>query len=946
MLYEKIVAIDLETTGVDPYRDHIIEIGAVVYGEGVIEATFSELIYSPSPLPLSIRRLTGIQPDDLSHARDRNTVLADFLEFLPDEALCIAHNATFERNFLRVATQDRFRHIVLDTVGLARICYPELPSHSLEWLREALHLDHNGSHRALDDCLALIELWKKLIERAFEIPLPVIREMNRLLAARPEHPYRDFFQRVEAELLTRHFGENERLESIFRQRGEEVTERVPPDEKEEWIRLDPDRVAEIFEEGGALSQALPDYEPRPQQQKMARAVTEALNHESHLLAEAGTGIGKSLAYLVPSVLWAIENEVPVVISTNTKNLQSQLYEKDLPLLRHALNLDFKAALIKGRANYLCLRKLFYLLHQADWELDPEERILMLTILSWAARTETGDISENILSGRPGFSAFWAKLATISDECMGKECRYQSQCFLRKARHQALAADIIIANHALVFSELNMPNSTLPPYAHIVFDEAHNLEEAATSHLSVEISRQRIGLALRRLRHPGKKGPVGLLPSIRAELASPSCRLAPERRDRAIAYVESAEAALDALIPRIDALFGAIHTLLESSRKEESLRFQADRKLPSQWSAIEEAKKDLIAGLATLLRAVEALGEILDEEESGSIPHQREFVRDLEAQTSWLEELQDDLAFVLDGSNPEYVYWIEPASNKEGSVRVWAAPCIVGPLLHDQVYAQKRSVIFSSATLSVRHSFAYMKHRLGIDLIDSHRLTEIDLGTPFDYTKQCVVLAPTFLPEPNERRRNFGEDFTDLLADIVRRSEGRTLVLFTSYEMLTEVAKGLEKRLVDDGITVLSQGISGSRESITAIFKRGHRSVLLGTHSFWEGVDIIGEALSCLVIARLPFHVYTEPIHEARSERVEAEGESSFFGYTLPAAVIRFRQGFGRLIRHRNDRGVVIVADRRYAAMRYGSWFRESIPARTETYADRKQFLDRIEEFLS
>ncbi|MBN2710820.1 MAG: hypothetical protein JXR97_00095 [Planctomycetes bacterium] len=946
--YDNVVAIDLETTGADPYSDHIIEVGAAVMRCGEVTERFSEFVSSPVPLSPGIIKLTGINPKMLEGARSVDAVLADFLDFLPEDCLCIAHNAAFERSFLRNATKDRFKNTVIDTVELSRICFPGFSGHSLSLLAELLELQPGGAHRALDDCETLLKLWSKIMERARSMPLAIVKEINYLLATRRGHPYREYFQWLESDILTESFGaENPPLEMLYKAGAVNAQPREIPDPSESLEQIVPEEVDGVLGEDGLFSKQLDNYEKRDGQVEMAHKVSEAYNLDKHLMVEAGTGIGKSLAYIIPSVLMATKNKTPVVLSTNTKNLQSQLYEKDLPLVQEILGLDFKSAILKGRGNYLCLRKLFYVLKQANVELTADERMRLVNVLPWSVWTSTGDISENIVSDRPGFYDVWAKLCTVGDECMGKACAYNGRCFLRKARAKATEADIVVANHSLVFADLNMKNPALPPYQHIVFDEAHNLENAATSHLSVEVSRSRIGFVLGRLyRAAKKKGGTGLLVSIQNQVEADSCKAGHELRAQTIHHLDKAVMSLDEISPAIKNFFSALEHLMEHRSDEGCIRFWGERKRPEQWEPIDGATRALISAMAEIMRAVEAVRDNLKEMESGSIHYQRDFLRDLEASCQWVREITEDLDFVLKAENKEYVYWIEQVTGKMGGVRVMAAPIKIGQLLNDQVYSRKRSVVFSSATMSVCGDFSFIKKRIGVDLIDKNRLIEFDAGTPFNYPEQCLVMVPAFLPEPNERGKDYAAELGVLLSEVFRRSKGRAMGLFTSYSMLSKTSDILNSEMLGDGITILSQGKSGSRESMTATFKRDIHSVLLGTHSFWEGVDVAGEALSCLAIARLPFQVFTDPVIEARREQVEAEGANAFMGYSLPSAVVRFRQGFGRLIRHKTDRGVVIIADTRIVAKRYGRSFRDSIPAPTEAYNNREEFLDAIEEFLA
>lgn len=945
MLYDTIVAIDLETTGADPYNDQIIEIGAAIYKDGKVTDTFSKLAKNEIEMSAPIIKLTGITPQMLEDQPPLENILDEFLTFLPEDAICIAHNASFERSFLTRATKNKFKNTVVDTVGLSRICFPELESHSLTCLCEFLKIKPDDVHRALSDCETLLQVWQAIIEKLLTLPLAIVAEINFLLAVHNKHPYFELFRKLEAEIISTNFGKhtskiNEVYESldIKMQPPEEVSD------KEDWTRLDRGKIEWIFKEGGFLEKSFENFEPRPGQVDMAGEVVTAYNDSKHLLVEAGTGTGKSLAYLIPSVIWARENSVPVVISTNTKNLQAQLYEKDIPFVKETLGIDFKAAILKGRSNYLCLRKLFYVLRQAEHELDSEERMQLATVLSWSVWTKTGDISENIVSGRPGFFKTWAKMSCTGEECMARGCKQYNKCFLWKARLKALQAQVIIANHSLVFADLNATNPNLPPYAQIVFDEAHNLEDAATSHLSTEVSPLKFGIMTGRMvRKNRKKKNSGLIPSIIDKVKS--ARIEEELKNQLLDNAEKIPLLMEEAEAAGEHFFEEVEILLKTSKARSSLRYCPERKREQQWEGVDHAKKEMCAALAGVMHTAGNLQDDIKDCDEDLLEYKREFSRDLIAAIQSIKEFTEDVEFVLEAGNNEYVYWIERASNKPGNVKLIGAPISVGQLLHDQLYAKRRSIIFCSATMSVKNNFKFLKKRLGINLVDKDRLTEFDAGTPFDFPKQCQVMVPSFLPEPGERGKDYSTELAELMAEVFRRTNGRGMTLFTSYEMLRRSYEILNERFLGEGIEILAQGMSGSRKNITSIFKRDIHSVLLGTHSFWEGVDVVGEALSCLSIARLPFGVFTDPLIEARCEQTESEGENAFMNFSLPSAVIRFRQGFGRLIRHKSDRGIVIIADRRIIAKRYGKMFQDSIPCPTNVYNDKEKMLEDIADFL-
>lgn len=946
-MFETVVAIDLETTGPDAYKDRIIEVAAAVWSGGAVTARFHELIRPVGDLPLAVRKRTGITPAMLKGTRSANAVLADLLDFLPD-APCLAHDAAHVGRFLRRATLEQFDHTLLGTLELSHICLPGSPGYGLGELAERLGLpDPPAGRRCAADCERVLHLWARLAERARTLPRPVLDEINRLLASFRRDPLRAFFKqagRATGERLQ--LGSARSIEELFRSETPPRPRRHLPDPAD-YGTLDADGTAGLFEPAGPFAAALDDYESRPEQVAMARAVVEAFNGSQHLLVEAGTGIGKSLAYLVPAVQWAARNDTPVVVSTNTKNLQAQLFGKDLPLIRQALEADFKAALIKGRRNYLCVRQLLYLLHHARDELSRTERMQLLSVLPWAVETESGDLSESPAGAQPGGRALAARLSSSAEECLGPDCRFRKQCFLHRARRTAQAADVVVANHSVVFAEMAMPDASpvLPPYEQVIFDEAHNLESAATGHFSVELSQPRIGFALRRLWRPGRRRrATGLVPAALAQVKSGGA-LDPELAAHAEHDGRGIGDAVAAVQRAQEPFFSALGALLGAGGPREAIRVYADRKRRALWEPIESAKRALVSALAEVMRPAEALAEALRQVPGDALPDREEFVRQLAAQVGVLKEVIHDMEFVLAAEDADHVFWVERAPPRQGGARAWAAPIQVGPKLLEYVYGPKQTVILTSATLTVRGSTAFLRKRLGIDRVEPERLLELNVGTPFDYPTQCLVMVPTFLPDPADRETDYPAELGVLLAEVFRRTAGRGMALFTSYQMLRRATGVLSEELAGDGIRVLAQGDSGSRENITELFKRDLRSVLMGTHSFWEGVDLVGETLSCLVVARLPFAVFTDPIHQARCEQIEAEGGDAFLGYSLPGAVIRFRQGFGRLIRHRTDRGVVIVTDRRMITKRYGSWFRESLPAQPQVFRDRDQFLETIQAFL-
>lgn len=718
---------------------------------------------------------------------------------------------------------------------------------------------------------------------------------------------------------------------------------------EDCSALDVESTVSHLKTGGTLGM-MPRYEQRKGQIVMTEGVTEVFNTRRHLMVEAGTGTGKSLAYLVPSVQWAWLNDTPVVVSTATKNLQDQLVSSDIPRALKTLEGDaarFKVALLKGRSNYLCLRALDDFFSGGYWTMSEGDRQAMPAFIDWLKTTADGD-----LDSYEGISK--DELVCPGEECAGRGCRFYTRCFVYKARKRASQAHLIIVNHSLALTDAANPmTALLPAYGRLVMDEAHNLEKIATEHFSRIFSEPALKLILNRLLRSGtsrKKtsGSGGVLGSMAKQVARGGLPHKEESSNlmRLMAEITSS---ISALQLASSGIASAVQDLLQDTAADGPARYRASMCQTPDIKKAHARFEDCVTSLINLLHGLSESILALDDEWRVRFA---EYSRQLENIAGSLTEFANDTAFVLAADKPEsYVYWIERVRprKRKAYVLLSAAPLSVADDLRQLVYTQKDSVVLCSATLRTGGNFSYMMRRLGFfdeDHEEAVRYTTLVAESPFDYFRQSLVLAPDFLPDPSQNTALYIEKFSILVEKSVIAAKGRTLVLFTSREMMNSVASIVADAFAKSGIRLLVQGEGLSRELMTMEMRKAKDpTVLFGTQSFWEGVDVAGEALVLVIMARLPFAQKGDPIVEARGEKVAREGADAFRHYLLPEAAIRFRQGFGRLIRTKSDKGVVIVADPRIVTKNYGSSFRKSIPTGVRTLSSMNELIDAETDFL-
>ncbi len=911
------VALDLETTGLDPMRDAIIEIGALRFEDEQRIETFSTFVNPGRAIPLFVTELTGITDAHVQGAPSLRQATRELSQFVGRDAV-VGHNIGFDLSFLQ-------QHGVLpghphiDTFALAGILVPHAGRYSLANLVRELAIDlPEQTHRALDDAVMAHALFIALLQRAAQLPQQTLRELEQLGARinwTAGHFFRDAqYQRqrqgfsggIGAQLAARRGGDA--AGPLFvTEEDDEAFEPLQP--RKEPLPLDLEALTAMLEPDGPLAAAFPDYEYRSQQVEMLQAVAQAFNDGQHLLVEAGTGTGKSIAYLLPAIEWAVQNGQRVVVSTNTINLQEQLAHKDLPGLRKNLY-DFRSHILKGRSHYLC-RHQFQALRRRGPSTDAEMQVLAKVLL-WLPNTLDGD-ADGLFLPTAEEHAIWHNLSAANEACDPEHCRfYQGDgCFFYRARAKAEGAHVLIVNHALLLADVITENRVLPDYDLLIIDEAHHLERATTDALRYTVSGVILNRACDELLRSARGFP-GVLDELMG-LAESMPQKAQMLLHEAVIRLQDAG---ERVQRQLDLLFTEIEMFMNDHADANTpygarLRITPGLREQGRWMEIARLWAQVAPHLALVVEGLEHLAKGVEELTVEMAEMETVQLR-MVSITRRLAEAQAQLASMIAEPLKNAVYWLETRNNYP--VTLNAVPLHIGGLVREHLLNKKRSVIMTSATMRVAESFDYMRERLSAEAA-----RELAVGSPFDYHSAALLYITTDVPEPRDAGHQ--QIMNQTLLELFKATQGRALALFTSYSQLKSAVDAITGPLAREGISVYAQGSGSSRAQLLESFRKGDKAVLLGTRSFWEGVDVPGEALSCLVITKLPFDVPDDPLIAARSEAYE----DPFNEYMVPEAILRFTQGFGRLIRTAADMGIAVVLDQRIVTKRYGSRFLESLP---------------------
>ena len=908
---DELAFIDLETTGFDRHRDEIIEVGVVLTKGPEILDRFATFVRPSRPIPPETTQLTGITNEDVAQAPVIEAVIATLAAKVGTRDL-VAHNARFDRNFLAAAGcgPTRLRGTWLDSLALARIALPRMRSHRLADLSQAFQLPPARAHRALDDADALAALWRVLLTGLADLPDAVLAELTR--AAPPQWPLRTIISQVAGarphppvDLKTL------RHERLRRDAGEAML-----DAAELPLNAPPaDAVLCEFTTQGTVGRMYPGYEARDEQSRMAQAVLQAFCSDTHLAVEAGTGVGKSVAYLVPAAHLALANRVAVGVATKTNTLMDQLLYRELPALAEHLGDDLGQPLryvaLKGYEHYLCLRKFQRVFQELETQAAEDRLDATAMLLAWVAQSGWGDLDAVNLHWSPPLKR--AVGATVAD-CTKKRCRfYPNLCYLHGQRRRAVHAHIVVTNHALLFRDLGTDGGILPPIRHWVVDEAHAAEDEARDQLSMGASWTECKGALAALHTRGRGGTLDGLRTKVALAGGETAQPLLTRIDDMREVASEAATVADSFFDFVKDLGEAKDTVYDRS----SIRLTPRVRETGAWGTAAGVGRALVKRLA---RLVTLAGEVITllEEAGDDFTDARS---DLAGQMTGIASQLEGLTTVLDGEDDRLVCSVTVNRRRDVQEESLAAALLdVGEALSESFYPRIRSVVYTSATIAAGDDFSHFERAVGLDRLGPGSHRTLRLASSYDFERQMTVFVPDDIAEPGSPR--YLDDLEQLLHGVHVAMGGSVLTLFTNRREMEELYRRLVTPLERAGLRLVAQTSGTSRKRVADEFLADERVSLFATKSFWEGFDAKGDTLRCVVVTRLPFGQIADPLLEERKERDARWWEH----YYLPEAILELKQAAGRLIRSATDTGCLVLADARLAGSKpYARRFLEALP---------------------
>lgn len=879
------VAVDLETTGLEFEKDEIIEVALVRFENGEPKDNLDFLVKPTSAvLRPFIEKLTGISTADLESAESFADVAGKICKFIGDSPL-VAHNALFDSKFLKTALLkvgiDYESHVFWDSLTFSRIAYQDAPNHRLETLVQMLNIERSRAHRALPDADACGRLFAMAYEKISSMDPWLVSALKRISVGSDWE------------------GVLGKTTQKFKAPEYKLPEVPAPDALPHEMAP---RVSEFFKENGFLSMFIENFVPRESQQDYASIVERNMHKGGICVLEAPTGSGKTLAYLITAANKAVSGE-RVVISTATKALQEQLWTKDIPEIAKIYNGKLIPAILKGRDNYLCLRKFEEIAESPASLLLPEERDSFMALLPWVLTTETGDVNECASFSVARSRVLWSKIASNASSCLGEKCPRYSICPAFAAKRRAMGANIVLINHSLFLADLNLDFALLPPYEHIVFDEAHRLPSVSSQVLSRNISFFSFRNIIKTL-VSSRGSDDGLIYEIKKRLSAGDTE-AVEKLDKLTFTLNEMEKALHRLFMKIGKKLGKM-----KGNGRGSLVFKNG--ILADYEADPTTFMDAYA--AVNAAGAEALKSL------DGIKGVDGFVNDMSGRLSEMARFMQDFDFIAKAGRSDWVFSLEEPFNPH-TLKMHANPIHFNSVWNEKFYPWVKSATFTSATLSIMKSLDYFMQRMGLNRLASTKkpFYRVFAEEPVKSDRRSIFIAK-YLPKPSAPE--FGDALNDSLVKILPNVEENSLVLFTSVAAMMKAQQVLAPVFAEKNKLLLCQNVDGATDGLVSMFRSSRGACLLGCQSLWEGVDFPGDALKLLVITKLPFPNPVEPLVAGISNEMKEKGENPFKNYFVPEAYMEMRQGLGRLLRTEKDSGKVLILDNRVITEHYGKSFQK------------------------
>lgn len=928
-MHEKYVVIDTETTGNSPERgDRIIQIGLAVVENNNIVDTYATYLHPKREIPLFIQELTGITPTDVNDAPYFEEIAPILIDYLQD-GYFVAHHVDFDLSFinweLQQAGYPSFHGPKIDTVECARMLYPTFDSYQLNRLATALHIKHDHPHQADSDAETTALLWLKLMKKIAQLPKPTVQMMLKILKyvqSDIDHLFKRSL-RIDEEKIPAVSFQGLAIKPYLLQGKKRISKEKQMVEKEPF----PSSVEHV------LRTHWEKFEMRDGQEKIAQSVRDAFENNDHLCLEAPPGIGKTFAYLIPAIAFALRTNKQVLISTQTVALQEQLIEKDIPILKNAYPKPFEAVVLKGKSHYACLRKIKQL--TSGTLVTYEEALGLLQVLVWILETDTGDIEElNIAGGKQ--NTLIEKL--VCDETIFSRAAnpWREGEYYFRMRQQANDAHLLIVNHALLFHELAKGQSFLPSVSHIVVDEAHHLEQVASQSFGEDVDYFQIKRLLNRFDIFKSKGYFSPLFFYEQEMV----------RHFSPGWYEKRKDHFMLLTYELDELFRTLHhftlteQMVERRQRKKTVTYRPTKEFTERWRNVIISLQRFLSLMETELdfwySYVHVLEKAMNEDKKMTL---------LEDFFSFLQQIErtiDTLYSLLTQEEANYLYWLEvDVEAAENNCAISKRPIHVGDILANTFFQLTDSVVLMSSSFTIDRTFTYVKQLLGLEDFSPKTLS---LPSPFSYDEQVRLYAPTDIGQIQGQEEIFIEDVSEFLFHLTSVVHGRILVLFTSFDMLQKTYGKMKMWEEESPCSFLVQGErKRGKEKLLKLFRQESETMLLGTNTFMEGVDI--PSVKAVVLVRLPFSSPNEPIMKAKLQEMKRKGQDPFQERSIPEAVLRFKQAFGRLIRTTSDKGVFIVLDRRMMEKSYGKYFIQSLPNVPIERQSLKETLQSIVDFF-